>query len=93
MHNVVFCLKAFTSVKKVTTFDALVLVQIFPTSKTTPVNVYDVFVPMKECVALTAQKRKKSSKVKPVTIKVVLLPPSPRMTLPKVGEETSCVQF
>ena len=56
---------------------------MFPASKSVPLKRLDVFDPLEECVALPAQKKKKGSKIKPVSVKVIVLPMRASSTLPK----------
>ena len=60
------------------------LAEMFPASKSVPFKRPDnVFDPLADCVALPAQKKKKGTKVKPITVKVIVVPKHASSALPK----------
>ena len=67
---------------KPATVCAQALANMFPTSKPAPTIVVKVFDPLGECVASSAQ-RKKSCRMKPVNVIVVLIPSYSSLVVPK----------
>ena len=56
---------------------------MFPSTKSVPHKRSSTFDPIAECVALPAQKKKKASRAKPVSIQVILLPKLATLIVPK----------
>ena len=50
------------------------LSRMFPATKSPPLKRPESFDPLEECLALPAQKKKKASRVKPIMVKVIVLP-------------------
>ena len=63
------------------------LAKMFPASKTVPLKRPDVFDPLEDCVALPAQK-KKGSRIKPINVKVIVMPKNSSPTVHK-GKQTA----
>ena len=60
------------------------LAELYPTSKALPIKrLGEAFDPLQECTALSAMKKKKSSRVKPVSVEVVIVPRLHPLILPK----------
>ena len=78
--------KALASLKKVSkpgSACAQALATMFPASKPTPAVDAKFFDPINDCLAASAQRKKKSSRVKPFNVKVILIPKCSLLVLPK----------
>ncbi len=62
---------------------AKVLATIFPSTKSVPPKDLNVFDPLDDCVAQSAQNKKKSTRVKSISVKVILVPGCSTLVLPK----------
>ena len=67
------------------------LTKMFPASKTVPLKRPDVFDPLEDCVALSAQKKKKGSRVKFVNVKVIVIPKNASSAVPKGNKRQKLV--
>ena len=65
---------------------------MFPASKTVPLKRPDVFDPLEDCVALPAQKKKKGSRIKPINVKVIVMPKNLSSTVPKGNKRQKLVE-
>ena len=76
-------LKALQKVKQPSASTVQKLAKLYPSSKAPVKRLADAFDPLQECVALPAKKAKKAARVKPITLEVIVLPPSQPLILPR----------
>lgn len=60
---------------------------MFPATKSVSLRRPDVFDPLDDCVALPAQKKKKGTRIKPINIKVFVLPGNGSSSTVPTGEK------
>ena len=76
-------IKALQKVKRPSASTVQKLAKLYPSSRAPVKRLTDTFDPLQECVALPAKRAKKSVRVKPVTLEVIVLPPSESLVLPR----------